>query len=66
MNDKPTIEESIKSYEIVKELVNLGFPHNFQLESSWVVDYCYKASDIIRKAMDIKQNQKSNKEQQGE
>lgn len=58
MNDKPRIDEAIASYEIVKQLVALGYPHNFQHESPWVVDYCYKVSTIIKNAMEIDKCQK--------
>lgn len=57
MNDKPTIEEAIASYEIIKHLVKLGYPNNFQRESPWVVDYCNKLGTIISEAFEIKKYQ---------
>lgn len=51
------IENDTKEIEIkkiVNDLIELGYPHNFQLENSWVVDYCYKVSDIVKKAMELK------------
>ena len=57
MNDKPTVNEAIASYEIVKRLVKLGYPHNFQHEAPWVVDYCNKISKIISEAFEIKERQ---------
>lgn len=50
---KTTLKKS-KSKKIVNDLIELGYPHNFQLENSWVVDYCYKVSDIIEKAVELK------------
>lgn len=44
----------LKMKSIVKDLIELGYPHNFQLENSWVVDYCYNVSDIVKKAMELK------------
>lgn len=57
MNDKPRVDEAIASYEIVKKLVELGYPHNFQGEAPWVADYCYKISKIISEALEIKKCQ---------
>ena len=64
MNDKPRLDEVLASYEIVKQLVALGYPHNFQHESSWVVDYCYKVSAIIQQAMEIDKCQKQRTEKE--
>lgn len=58
MNDKPRLDEVLASYEIVKQLVALGYPHNFQHESPWVIDYCYKVGTIIEQAMEIDKCQK--------
>lgn len=60
MNDKPTVEEMIISYNIVKQLVELGYPYSFQHENEWVVDYCYKISEIVKQAMEIKKHQEFN------
>lgn len=64
MNDKPRVDEAIASYEIVKKLVELGYPHNFQGEAPWVADYCYKISNIISEALEIKKCQEHRAEQQ--
>ena len=41
---------SIKDAILLREeLEKLGYPHNFQHENSWVVDYCYEVSRLIKK-----------------
>ena len=66
MNDKPRVDEALASYEIVKQLVALGYPHNFQHENSWVVDYCYNVGTIIKQAMEIDKCQKQRAEREKE
>lgn len=35
---------------ILEALARADYPHNFQRESSWVTDYCYKMTGIQRDA----------------
>ena len=58
-----TVEEAIASYHIVKQLIELGYPHNFQHENKWVVDYCYKISEIVKQAIEIKKYQEELKKE---
>ena len=39
--------------ELLQQLTDLGYPHNFQHEAPWVVDYLYKLTEIIKKAFKI-------------
>jgi hypothetical protein len=41
--------------EIINELLGLGYPHNFQHEAPWVVDYLYSLTEIIKKAFKAKE-----------
>ena len=41
--------------ELINELLDLGYPHNFQHEAPWVVDYLYSLTEIIRKAFKAKE-----------
>lgn len=41
--------------ELINELLDLGYPHNFQHEAPWVVDYLYKLTEIIKKAFKAKE-----------
>ena len=41
--------------ELINELLNLGYPHNFQHEAPWVVDYLYSLTEIIKKAFKVKE-----------
>lgn len=41
--------------ELINELLDLGYPHNFQHEAPWVVDYLYALTEIIKKAFKVKE-----------
>lgn len=47
---KPTVEQAVLSWYLVNELINLGYPHNFQAERSDIRNYMYDASSLIDKA----------------
>ena len=49
--NKPTVMQSVNSWDIVNELTELGYCNNFQHERDDIVDYIYKVSSIIDKAM---------------
>ena len=40
---------------LIDELLELGYPHNFQHEAPWVVDYLYSLTEIIKKAFKAKE-----------
>ena len=48
--------QSVNSWDIVNELTELGYCNNFQHERDDIVDYIYKVSSIIDKAMMISEN----------
>ena len=58
-----TVKESIAIYHILKQLIELGYPHNFQHKNKWVVDYCYKISEIVKQAIEIKKYQEEFKKE---
>ena len=41
---------------IINELLDLGYPHNFQHEAPWVVDYLYELTEIIKKAFKARES----------
>lgn len=53
---KPTIQQSINSWHLVLDLIELGFPHNFQHEPSWIVDYMKKITKIINRAYKVRED----------
>ena len=47
--------ELLKSQnEIIDDLIKVGYPHNFQREEPWIVNYMYAITDVIRKAVNLK------------
>ena len=52
---KPTVQQSIDSWHLVCDLIELGYPHNFQLERSDIRDYMYAASALVKRAWKIKE-----------
>jgi len=52
---KPTIEQCIASWHLVLDLIELGYPHNWQHERSDIVAYMREASKIVKQAHDIKE-----------
>ena len=40
--------------EIIDDLIKVGYPHNFQREEPWIVNYMYVITDVIRKAVNFK------------
>lgn len=37
--------------EVIDALLKVGYPHNFQREPRWVVNYMYAITDVIKKAV---------------
>lgn len=52
-DNKPTLEQSLNSWDLVNELVELSYCHNFQHERSDIVSWIEDASMIIDKAIKI-------------
>ena len=40
--------------EIIDDLLKVGYPHNFQREEPWIVNYMYAITDVIRKAVNLR------------
>ena len=51
---RPTLMQSVYAWALLNELLELGYPHNFQAERSDIADYGYNISAIIDKAHKIR------------
>jgi hypothetical protein len=51
---RPTLMQSVYAWALLNELLELGYPHNFQAERSDIADYGYSISAIIDKAFRIR------------
>lgn len=52
------IEETIsllkKQKEIIDALLKVGYPHNFQREEPWIVNYMYAITAVVKKAVNLR------------
>ncbi|MBR6861377.1 MAG: hypothetical protein IKM73_08665 [Acidaminococcaceae bacterium] len=52
------IEETIsllkKQQEIIDALLKVGYPHNFQREEPWIVNYMYAITAVVKKAVNLR------------
>lgn len=39
--------------EVIQALRKVGYPHNFQREKPWIVNYMYAITDVIKKAVKL-------------
>ncbi len=47
-------QERIKAQnEVIQALRKVGYPHNFQREPTWIVNYMYAITDVIKKAVKL-------------
>jgi hypothetical protein len=53
---RPSVQQSIDSWALTNELIELGYCHNFQQERNDISNYIYKISSLIDKALAIKEN----------
>ena len=37
--------------EVITELLKVGYPHDFQQEKPWIVNYLYAITNVIKKAV---------------
>lgn len=37
--------------EVIKALLKVGYPHDFQREKPWIVNYMYAITEVIKKAV---------------
>lgn len=40
--------------EVIDALLKVGYPHNFQREEPWIRNYMYAITDVIRKAVNLR------------
>lgn len=47
-------QERIKAQdEVIRALRKVGYPHNFQREPTWIVNFMYAITDVIKKAVKL-------------
>lgn len=51
---KPTVQQSVDAWALLNELLELGYPHNFQHEKPHISNYLFDLSALIDKALKIK------------
>lgn len=51
---KPTLQQSLDAWALLNELLELGYPHNFQHEAPHISGYLFDLSALIDKAYKIK------------
>lgn len=51
---KPTLQQSLDAWALLNELLELGYPHNFQHEAPHISNYLFDLSALIDKALKIK------------
>lgn len=51
---KPTLQQSLDAWALLNELLELGYPHNFQHEKPHISNYLFDLSALIDKALKIK------------
>lgn len=42
-----------KQNEVITELRKLGYPHGFEQEKPWIVDYMHLITEVVKKAVKI-------------
>lgn len=58
---KPTLVQAIYAWYLLNELLELGYPHNFQHEKPHISNYLFDLSALIDKAFKIKKGTKGDK-----
>ena len=51
---KPSVQQSLDAWALLNELLDLGYPHNFQHEAPHISNYLFDLSALIDKALKIK------------
>lgn len=49
----PTLRQSLDAWALLNELLELGYPHNFQHEAPHISGYLFDLSALIDKAIKI-------------
>ena len=47
--------------KIIDALLKVGYPHDFQREEPWIIDYMYLITDVIRKAVNFRNEERKRK-----
>lgn len=53
---KPSLQQSLDAWALLNELIELGYPHNFQREKPHISNYLFDLSALIDKALKIKRS----------
>jgi len=51
---KDALELLNEQDEIIDALLKVGYPHNFQRESPWIVNYMRLITDVVKKAVHLR------------
>lgn len=51
----PTLQQSLDAWALLNELVEIGYPHNFQHEALHIRNYMSDIASLIDKALKIKE-----------
>ena len=43
---------------IIDELLKVGYPHNFQREEPWIVNYMLKITEVVKKAVHLRNGER--------
>lgn len=60
-DQKPTFDQALDSWALLNELIELGYPHNFQHEAPHISGYLFDLSALIDKALKIKRGENNDK-----
>ena len=47
------LERLEKQNEVIQELLKVGYPHNFQREKPWIVNYMYAITEVVKKVVQL-------------
>ena len=59
---KPTVQQSLDAWSLLNELLEIGYPHNFQHEAPHISGYMFDISALIDKAFKIKRESENDAE----
>ena len=53
---KPTVQQSLDAWALLNELLELDYPHNFQHEPLWIVQYMKAITKVVSMAYEVLTN----------
>ena len=56
---KDAVELLKDQRKVIRDLVTLGYPHNFQHEAPWVAQYCRDVSGVIKEAFEVNDSEET-------